>query len=278
MVASRFVISVLVVVLTLSGCRKGTSVPSEDDPSGALSLALFGSSGREVSAEKIEKAYITPVGTIDLWAFPDAGDSTWMRRLELAIERVSGRAYSPLRGGDRTGSSSTVVLFNEQSLKLKESFYEMLADDNDNLGGMLVSQFQRQTQTDPFTLVVVQFSAADSALRLRQAKALEEWVAARSEPVIVAGNLSLKWDIRNGSHDPAFEALTSSGRLGWVLPEELRATVCAHNSEVINDFFLASPLLLDEAYAEVFSADSRSLCEQPKSSASSRPVFVTFAL
>lgn len=274
MVAIRLLCPVLVVLLTLSGCRKGMSVSSEDDPSGALSLALLGSSGQAVSAEKIESTYITPVGEIDLWAFPDAGDTPWMRRLESAIERVSGQRYSPLE----STSSSAAVLFNEQSLKLKGSFYEVLVDNNDDLGGMLVTEFQRQIPSDPFTLVVVQFSAADAALRLRQAKALEKWVAARSQPVIVAGSLSLEWDIRSGSHDPAFEALTSSGHLGWVLPEELRATVCARNAEVINDFFLASPILLDEAYAEVFSANSGNLCENSKANPSSRPVFVTFAL
>ncbi len=204
---------------------------------------------------------------VDLWGLVDVWDEGgWPERLRDGAAAGEGAAFGEVLG-ESGGESRVLVLYREDRL-------ESLATEE--IAGARVSEREpaplavrfRLDGRDEFWFLVVDLSASDGR-RMEQARALADWVARQSLPVVAAGTFRFGVEA-GGGDDPAMELLLGAG-WRWPRPVDSIGTVCGDRDAIEDFVFLAGPGAAWGARSEVMYPQSN-YCPDNGRTSNHRPV------
>lgn len=204
---------------------------------------------------------------VDLWGLADVWDELgWPERLREGAGVGEGATFGTVLG-QTGGSSHLLVLYRNDRLQPLATEEIGAAQASDREPAPLAVQFRLDGEQD-FWFLLVDLSDSDTR-RMTQVRALADWTARQSLPVVATGTFRFGVD-SDREVNPAMEVLVEAG-WRWVQPEQFVGTACGSGSKIEDFVFLAGASGAWGARSEIMYPQSN-YCPDDGRTSNHRPV------
>jgi hypothetical protein len=176
----------------------------------------------------------------DIWAM--CGVHPSRAEQYLGYVQQTGAADYAMILGSSGASLRSVVYYNKERLQAVRHEELDIGGEAKKSRAPLAVEFRDTAapKEEPvgFVLIVAHLNRHSSRKRMMEVRLIRRWALKQELPVILVGNMSFHWDVRNGAveHDDAFDVLVAGDYFQWLRSLGARPSRPSSGDGTIEDF------------------------------------------
>ena len=221
--------------------------------------------------------YIEDTQGVALWGFSEVL-SEWEAPFRRAAEGGEQARFGSVLGTTGRADRLLVVYDTDRLEKVAHSELHEINYQR-RVRSPLVVHFRERTSGLDFLFMVNHLYRSRPERRVEQSRALRDWAARQTLPVIAVGDYNYDWHFERGDleHDAGYDELVRGDALAWVRPVSLVPTHCSSYASVL-DFVFAGGAARNWAPVSHILEPQSGYCPDDRSKSDHRPVLAEFDL